>query len=226
MVIPKHIAIIMDGNGRWAVKRGFSRLIGHREGIKSVEEIIKASNELGISVLTLYAFSTENWARPLTEVKGLFRLLKIFLRKKIKELNKKNVKLKVIGDISKLPEDVIKEIKSSIKETSNNTGLILNIALNYGGRQEIINAINGILKLNIKSVDENTFEKYIYTSGLPSPDLIIRTSGECRISNFLLWQSAYSEFYTTNVLWPDFRKKDLMDAILEYNRRNRRYGGI
>src|SRR3989339_367116 len=224
MDIPKHIAIIMDGNGRWAVKRSLSRIAGHKEGIKTVEEIIKASNEIGITVLTLYAFSTENWARPLAEVKGLFSLLKFFLRKKIKEFQKNNIKLKTIGNISKLPADVVKEIKSAIKITSENTGLIVNIALNYGGRQEIIEAINKILESGIKNIDEKNFEKYIYTAGLPDPDLIIRTSGEYRISNFLMWQSAYSEFYTTNVLWPDFRKKDLMDAILVYNRRNRRYG--
>ena len=211
MDIPKHIAIIMDGNGRWAVKRSLSRIAGHKEGIKTVEEIIKASNEIGITVLTLYAFSTENWARPLAEVKGLFSLLKFFLRKKIKEFQKNNIKLKTIGNISKLPADVVKEIKSAIKITSENTGLIVNIALNYGG---------------IKNIDEKNFEKYIYTAGLPDPDLIIRTSGEYRISNFLMWQSAYSEFYTTNILWPDFKKKDLLDAISEYNRRNRRFGGL
>ncbi|MEW6557038.1 MAG: isoprenyl transferase [Elusimicrobiota bacterium] len=226
MLIPKHIAIIMDGNGRWAKKRGLPRLAGHRAGVKAVEKIVKTANELGISVLTLYAFSTENWLRPKNEIKGLFKVLKIFLQKKLPKLVKNNIRLKVIGDISKLPSDIVNDITKAVQLTSKNTGLILNIALNYGGRQEIVAAVNKILVSDIKKIDEQMFEKYIYTEGLPDPDLIIRTSGENRISNFLIWQSAYSEFYTTDVLWPDFSKQDLISAIAEYQKRNRRFGGL
>lgn len=226
MGIPKHIAIIMDGNGRWAQKRNLPRLAGHREGIKTVEEIIKAADEMGISVLTLYAFSTENWARPMSEIKGLFGLLKIFLRKKIGEFKKNNLKLKVIGDFTKLPKDVVKEVSSAVSATAGGTGMILNVALNYGGRQEIVSTVNKIIEAGIKKVGEKTFEKYIYTAGLPDPELIIRTSGEKRISNFLLWQSAYSEFYTTDIMWPDFKKCDLVNAISEYQKRFKRFGGL
>ncbi|MBN1383556.1 MAG: isoprenyl transferase [Elusimicrobia bacterium] len=226
MDIPKHIAIIMDGNGRWARKRNLPRLSGHREGVKRVEEIIRSANALGVAVLTLYAFSTENWARPATEIKGLFGLLKIFLRKKIKEFKKNNLRLRVIGDVTELPEDVVKEINSAVDITAGNTGMILNVALNYGGRQEIVNAVNKIIGTGIKDVKEETFKKYIYTAGLPDPELIIRTSGENRISNFLLWQSAYSEFYTTDILWPDFKKHDFLNAISEYQKRVKRFGGL
>jgi len=227
MNIPKHIAIIMDGNGRWAKKRGLPRLYGHRAGMNSVREAVKAADDLGVKVLTLYAFSTENWNRPKTEVKGLFSLLKLFLKKELGELHRKNVKINIIGRISELPADIIKLVKEAMEKTSSNTGLVFNIALNYGGRQEIIDAVNKIISEDShKKVNEKVFEKYLYTAGLPEPDLIIRTSGESRISNFLLWQSAYSEFYSTDVLWPDFRKENLSQAISEFNKRNRRFGGL
>lgn len=227
MLIPKHIAIIMDGNGRWAKKRGLPRLYGHHAGMKSVREVVRASSDTGVGVLTLYAFSTENWNRPKSEIKGLFHLLKLFIKKELSGLYKNNVKVNIIGRLSELPIDIVKLVKEATEKTSKNTGMLLNIALNYGGRQEIVDAVNKIITEGIyKKVDEKIFEKYLYTTGLPSPDLIIRTSGENRISNFLLWQSAYSEFYTTETLWPDFKKKNLMEAIFEYQKRNRRFGGV
>lgn len=226
MTIPKHIAIIMDGNGRWAQKKGLSRVFGHKAGVKSVEEIIRAADELGVSVLTLYAFSTENWKRPSAEINALFEILKYFIKKKLDELLRNNIRLMSVGDITKLPPSAAKEVKKAIERTSRNTGMILNIALNYGGRAEIIRAVNGIIADGKKSVDEKSFESYLYTAGLPDPDLIIRTSGEYRISNFLIWQSAYSEFYVTDVLWPDFGKKELLEAVAEYKNRNRRFGNL
>ena len=227
MLIPKHIAIIMDGNGRWAKKRGLPRLYGHHAGMKSVREVVRAASDTGIRVLTLYAFSTENWNRPKSEIKGLFNLLKLFIKKELGSLHKNNVKVIIIGRISELPINIVKLIKKATEKTSKNTGMILNIALNYGGRQEIVDAVNEIITEGIyKKVDEKIFEKYLYTTDLPFPDLIIRTSGESRISNFLLWQSAYSEFYTTKTLWPDFKKKNLMEAISDYQKRNRRFGGL
>jgi len=217
----------MDGNGRWAKKRGLPRLYGHHAGMKSVREIVKAASDAGVGVLTLYAFSTENWNRPKSEIKGLFNLLKIFIKKELGHLHKNNVKVSIIGRLSELPIDIIKSVKEATEKTLKNTGMILNIAINYGGRQEIVDAVNKIITEGIhKKVDENFFEKYLYTAGLPSADLIIRTSGENRISNFLLWQSAYSEFYTTETLWPDFKKKNLMEAIYEYQKRDRRFGGL
>ncbi|MFH0947556.1 MAG: isoprenyl transferase [Elusimicrobiota bacterium] len=226
MNIPKHIAIIMDGNGRWAKKRGLPRLYGHHAGMKSVREIVIAANDIGVGVLTLYAFSTENWNRPKSEIKGLFGLLKLFIKKELGRLHKNNVKVNIIGRLSELPIDIVKLVEEAMEKTSKNTGMILNIALNYGGRQEIVDAVNKIITDGThKKVDEKIFEKYLYTTNLPSPDLIIRTSGESRISNFLLWQSAYSEFYMTSILWPDFKKKNLIEAIDEYQKRNRRFGG-
>lgn len=227
MNIPKHIAIIMDGNGRWAKKRGLPRLYGHHAGMKSVREVVRVASDMGVGVLTLYAFSTENWNRPKSEIKGLFYLLKLFIKKELGRLHKNNVKVNIIGRLSELPIDIVKLVKEATEKTSKNTGMILNIALNYGGRQEIIDAVNEIItEGNYKKVDEKIFEKYLYTTGLPCPDLVIRTSGENRISNFLLWQSAYSEFYITETLWPDFKKKNLMEAISEYQKRNRRFGGV
>jgi len=217
----------MDGNGRWAKKRGLPRLYGHHAGMKSVREVVRAASDTGIRVLTLYAFSTENWNRPKSEIKGLFNLLKLFIKKELGSLHKNNVKVIIIGRISELPINIVKLVKKATEKTSKNTGMILNIALNYGGRQEIVDAVNEIITEGIyKKVDEKIFEKYLYTTDLPFPDLIIRTSGESRISNFLLWQSAYSEFYTTKTLWPDFKKKNLMEAISDYQKRNRRFGGL
>ncbi|MFH1540822.1 MAG: isoprenyl transferase [Elusimicrobiota bacterium] len=227
MNLPKHIAIIMDGNGRWAKKRGLPRLLGHHAGMKSVKEIVKAASDMEIKVLTLYAFSTENWNRPKMEIKGLFSLMKLFIKKEINELQKNNVKINIIGQYSALPNDTTNLLEKAMKKTSENTGMLMNIALNYGGRQEIIDAVNKIVNDGkYKKVDEKIFEKYLYTTGLPDPDLIIRTSGENRISNFLLWQSAYSEFYVTETLWPDFKKENFMEVISEYQKRNRRFGGL
>jgi undecaprenyl diphosphate synthase len=224
--LPRHIAVIMDGNGRWAKKRKLPRVFGHRAGIKSVREIVETCTELKIEVLTLYAFSTENWSRPANEVNALMMLLKLYLKKEYSNMMRNNIRLNAIGNILELPEAPKKELLSMIDKTRNNSGLVLNLALNYGGRQEIISAVNKIIKEKLGKVNENTFKDYLYTKDLPDPDLLIRTSGEMRISNFLLWQSAYTEFYITDVLWPDFRAKKLYEAINEYQNRERRYGGI
>jgi len=222
--LPRHIAIIMDGNGRWAKKRGYPRIVGHQKGAESVREAVKSCGELGVEVLTLYTFSTENWSRPKNEINGLMNLLCAMLKKETDNLNKNNVFLRVSGKLNELPEKVQKELHVSIDKLKNNTGLILNLALNYGARQEILDAVNKILALGIKSVDENSFKNYLYTASLPDPDLLIRTSGEYRISNFLLYQIAYSELYITPVLWPDFRKLELYSAIQDYQKRERRFG--
>jgi undecaprenyl diphosphate synthase len=230
--IPQHVAIIMDGNGRWAAKRGLHRTEGHRAAVEAVRDSVELCGELDIRVLTLYAFSSENWKRPLREVNSLMKLLVEQLQQQTPELVEKNVRLRVIGNVERLPRRVIQEIRRSMEATENNTGLILILALNYGGRQEIVQAVRNIVadvnagKLAAKNIDENVFSQYLYTADLPDPDLLIRTSGEMRISNFLPWQLAYSEIYVTDVLWPDFRKKDLMLALLDYQRRERRFGGI
>jgi undecaprenyl diphosphate synthase len=230
--IPVHIAIIMDGNGRWAKKRNLPRIFGHREGAKSVREITTACAELGVKYLTLYAFSTENWKRPENEIKFLFNLLDDYLVKERKTLVKNNIKFRVIGDIKKLPSKIIKKIVYNERITKNNTGLNLILALNYGARSEIINAVNKIAndvksgKIKKNKITEELFNNYLYTKGIPDPDLLIRTSGEMRVSNFLLWQIAYSEIYVTKTLWPDFRKKELLKAINEFNKRERRFGGL
>ncbi len=225
--LPKHVAIIMDGNGRWAKSRRLPRLMGHRAGAESVREITRAAGEWGIEVLTLYAFSVENWSRPKTEVKGLWQLLKRYLRNELKELNDNNVRLHTVGRTHELPENVQHELKETIKNTFKNTGLILNLALNYGGRAEIVDGVNRLLKhREISLVSEESFGQELYTSSLPDPDLLIRTSGEFRVSNFLLWQAAYAEFYVTETLWPDFRRPDFLKALTEYQKRERRFGGI
>ena len=228
--IPRHIAIIMDGNGRWAKERGLPRIAGHREGINSVREITKICGKLGVKYLTLYTFSTENWNRPKTEVKALMTLLLSTIKKEIKELHKNDVKFSTIGDISNLPKGTVKGIKEGEKLTFNNSGLNLILALNYGSRQEIISAVNNIV-LDIKkgsidsnSIDENIFSSYLDTNNCPDPDLLIRTSGELRISNFLLWQSAYTEMYLTNTYWPSFRENELFTAIFDFQNRERRFG--
>ncbi|MFH1378674.1 MAG: isoprenyl transferase [bacterium] len=223
--MPRHIAIIMDGNGRWAKQQGLPRIMGHQEGRNSVKEIVRVCGELGIKILTLYAFSTENWKRPRYEVQGLMRLLSSTLKQETDDLLKNNVRLTVIGRISALPQGVQKILAQSIARTAGNTGLMLNLALNYGSRQEIVDAVNKIISNGITSVDEQKFSSFLYTARLPDPDLYIRTSGEMRMSNFLLWQSAYSEMYFTPVFWPAFRKKHLIQAIYEYQQRERRFGG-
>ena len=229
-IIPRHIAIIMDGNGRWAKQRGLPRIAGHREGINSVREITKICGEIGVKYLTLYTFSTENWSRPKTEVKALMTLLLSTIKKEIKELHKNDVKFSTIGDISILPKGTVKGIKEGEKLTFDNSGLNLILALNYGSRQEIISAVNDIVydvkkgSLDSNSIDENIFSSYLDTNNCPDPDLLIRTSGELRISNFLLWQSAYTEMYLTNTYWPSFRENELFTAIVDFQNRERRFG--
>jgi len=229
--LPKHVAIIMDGNGRWADRRSLPRTAGHRAGIESVHVAVELCGELEIPVLTLYAFSAENWKRPSREVNALMRLLLEQLRERTSELNENNVQLRVIGNMDRLPGRVVREINRSIDATKDNTGLILNLALSYGSRQEILKALRSIIadvnegKLKADNINEDVFAQYLYTADLPDPDLLIRTSGEMRISNFLLWQLAYAEIYVTDVLWPDFRRKNLLLALLSYQQRERRFGG-
>ena len=230
--LPVHIAIIMDGNGRWAKERKLPRVLGHREGMKTVKTVVKLCGDLGIKVLTLYAFSTENWTRPKQEINALMRLLRKYLRKEMDELIQNNVKFHFIGRLEQLPELVQQDLKWAKEKTANNTGLILNLALNYSGRADIVDAIkkltadieNGTYRK--EEINETLFEKYLYTASLPEPDLLIRTSGEMRISNFLLWQIAYSEIYITPIYWPDFSRKHLLSAIIDYQKRERRFGGV
>lgn len=224
--IPLHIVIIMDGNGRWAAKNHLDRISGHKEGMKSVKSVLKASKELGIKYLTLYAFSAQNWNRPRAEVRALMELLKNYLIKEKDNLINENIKLNAIGRLNLLPEDVYEVLTNTINITTECTGMTLTLALSYGGREEIIDAVNNIIKSknNIPVIDEEIFAKFLYTHDLPDPDLLIRTSGELRISNFLLWQLAYTEIYVTRTLWPDFRRKDLVRAIRNFQNRERRYG--
>lgn len=228
--LPKHVAIIMDGNGRWAKKRGLSRINGHKKGVKAVRDTVEAAAELGIEALTLYTFSTENWNRPKTEINVLWSLLVKSLKKELKTLQKNNVKLQTIGNISGLPLKAQKELKEVIENTVDNRGLTLTLALNYGAREEIVNAVKIISKkivnneFKIEEINENIINSHLYTFTLPVVDFLIRTSGEKRISNFLLWQIAYAELYFTDVLWPDFGKEDFYEAILNYQRRERRFG--
>lgn len=228
--LPDHIAIIMDGNGRWAKEKGEDRLYGHLHGVESVRNIVEGAAELGIKYLTLYAFSTENWDRPEYEVSGLMELLVDTIHKEVPTLNKNNIKLHVIGDINMLPEAARTELNEALNETSVNNGLNLIMALSYSSRWEIVNAVKQIAgdvkdgKLDADSVTQETIRKYLTTAGFPDPELMIRTSGEYRISNFLLYQLAYAELYFTNTLWPDFRKENLYEAILDYQGRERRFG--
>ncbi len=224
--VPRHIAIIMDGNGRWAKQRSLPRIAGHREGINSVREIVEACGNLGVEVLTLYTFSMENWRRPKREVSALMHLLLATINREVNDLNRNNVKLKVIGKIEDLPEEPRKGMLKAIERLKNNTGLILNLALSYGGRQEIVEAVRRVCVEGKKDITEEEFAEYLYTSDIPDPELLIRTSGELRLSNFLLWQLAYTEIYVTDVLWPDFRTPQLHDAILAYQRRERRFGQV
>ncbi|NPV25956.1 MAG: isoprenyl transferase [Firmicutes bacterium] len=230
--LPRHIAIIMDGNGRWARARGLPRLAGHRVGVESLKEIVRTCGELGIAVLTVYAFSTENWKRPSEEVNGLMDLLVEYVQKELAELHQQGVKVRTIGDISRLPVSAQAELNRAKEQTKNNQGLVLNIALNYGGRLEILDAVHQIAyrvkmgELAIDDIDEAFFASQLDTAGLPDPDLLIRTSGEMRVSNFMLWQIAYTEIWVSPVMWPDFRKHHLLQAIIDYQERDRRYGGI
>ena len=230
--IPKHVAIIMDGNGRWAKQQGMARVFGHRNGVKAVRETIEAAREIGVKVLTLYAFSTENWKRPKKEVSLLMGLLVNSLKDELNTLKENDIKLQTIGQLENLPKKAQKELHEVMSQTQNNTSMILNLALSYGSREEIVNTIKKISKkvvnkqLSIEEINENIINNHLYTFTLPDVDFLIRTSGEKRISNFLLWQIAYAELYFTNVLWPDFRKEDFFKAILNYQQRERRFGKI
>lgn len=224
--IPTHIAVIMDGNGRWAKQRGLPRIAGHHEGIKSVRDVVAACGELGIHVLTLYTFSKENWERPKREVTALMGLLLKTIEREVKDLVAKNVQLKAIGRLEDLPTAPRTAFQRAVEKTASNTGLTLNLALSYGGRQEILDAVAAYLKSPAMPLTEEAFGRCLSTAGLPDPDLLIRTSGELRISNFLLWQLAYTEMYVTDVLWPDFRRRDLYRAIEVYQKRERRYGRL
>ncbi|WP_297518813.1 isoprenyl transferase [uncultured Clostridium sp.] len=227
--IPKHIAIIMDGNGRWAKVRGLARTMGHRAGTETIRRVLRECDKLSVEYLTLYAFSTENWKRPKDEVNAIMKLLVEFLRKEIRGLNENNVKITTIGDLTKIPEFCQTEIEMAKNLTKNNTGVVLNVAFNYGGRDEIVRAIKKCLEdksLNPKDLTEEKFEKYLDTNGMPDPEIIIRPSGEQRISNYLLWQCAYSEFWYSNINWPDFKEEDLREAIYDFQNRDRRFGGV
>ena len=226
--LPRHVAVIMDGNGRWAAQRHLPRVEGHRAGIDSVRDIVETSARIGIEVLTLYAFSVENWKRPAMEVSTLMALLKRYLRLELNTLLRNNIRFNVIGREDELARDIRSELKAAEEKTASNTGMLFNIALNYGGRAEIVEAARRLLAAGVRpdELDEQRFAGFLYTAGQPDPDLLIRTSGEIRVSNFLLWQIAYAEIWVTDTLWPDFRKRDLLEAILAYQKRDRRYGGI
>ena len=228
--LPKHLAIIMDGNGRWAKQQGLLRAIGHESGTKSVKAIIEASAQLGIEYLTLYAFSTENWNRPKLEVDTLMKVLINSLKKELVTLQKNNIKLNAIGNLEKLPKSAQKELLDVIDKTKNNTQMTLTLALSYGSREELVTAVRNICSkvknniISIDAIDDSIINEHLYTQNLPDVDLLIRTSGEHRISNFLLWQIAYSELYFTDILWPDFKEQDLYEAIISYQKRERRFG--
>ncbi len=230
--LPRHIAIIMDGNGRWARQRKLPRVAGHRAGIEAVRDVVESSARLGCEVLTLYAFSVENWKRPQSEIETLMSLLREYLRKELHTLQENDIAFNVIGRLEELSPPVRRDLEEAMADTSGNNGLLFNIALSYGGRAEIVDACNRILGERQRSarasgpVDESTFAKYLYTAGQPDPDLLIRTSGELRISNFLLWQIAYAEIWVTETLWPDFRRRELLQAIIDYQKRERRYGRV
>lgn len=228
--LPRHIAIIMDGNGRWARKRSLNRIRGHKEGTESVRNIVRACREIGVEVLTLYAFSTENWQRPRQEVTALMSILKSFLKSELAEMMENNILLNAIGDIERLPGNVLKVLREVMEETRQNQAMILNLALSYGSRNEIVRASKKIAtqikagRLQPEEITEEMFSDYLYTHGMPEPDLLIRTSGEMRISNFLLWQIAYSEIFVTQTLWPDFRREELIRILHDYQKRERRFG--
>ena len=230
--IPNHIAIIMDGNGRWARERSLPRIAGHREGINSVREITRVCGEIGVKHLTLYTFSTENWKRPPAEVKALMTLLLKTINIEIKELHKNNVRFTIIGELDLLPTSTVEGLENGVELTSKNTGLNLCLALNYGSRKEILDAVKSVCtkiqneELRLEQLDENLFSKELYTKSIPDPDLMIRTSGEYRLSNFLLWQSAYTEIYMTETYWPNFREKQLIESINDYQNRERRFGKV
>jgi undecaprenyl diphosphate synthase len=228
--LPRHIAVIMDGNGRWAKRKGAMRIFGHKNAVQAVRDVTEACGELGIGYLTLYAFSTENWSRPKEEVEGLMELLVKTLKQEIDRLMENQVRLTTIGELSDLPGDCQKNLEWAVNHTRDNTGLTLNIALSYSGRWEILQAVKGLIRdvkkgrIDEKDITDRVFENYLQTSGIPDPELLIRTSGELRVSNFLLWQIAYTELYITPTLWPDFRKEHLFEAVWSYQQRERRFG--
>jgi len=230
--LPRHVAVIMDGNGRWARERGLPHIEGHRRGAESVREIVRVSGELGIDYLTLYAFSTENWNRPKAEVTGLMRLLEFYLKQEVAELNKSNVRLTAIGRIQELPDSAQRQLQKSIDALKKNTGLTLVLALSYGSRAEVVDAVRSICRevkggrLDVEGIDEKVISQHLYTRSIPDPDLLIRTSGEMRVSNFLLWQISYAEMYVTETLWPDFREDAYMKALEDYSGRDRRFGRV
>jgi len=230
--IPAHIAVIMDGNGRWAKKRGLPRVAGHHQGVKAVREIVEVCGEIGVKVLTLYTFSTENWKRPAAEVSALMKLLLKTLEKEISDLMKNNVRLTTMGELGRLPPAAAAGIQKGVEQTSKNTGLVLNLALSYGSREELVQAMRRIARqvkdgvIDPEQIDVNLITNSLYTANLPDPDLLIRTSGELRLSNFLLWQLAYTEFYISDDLWPDFKKKHLFEAIVSFQNRERRFGKV
>ncbi len=226
--LPRHVAIIMDGNGRWAHRRGLPRVAGHRAGVDAVRDTVEAATGLGLGVLTLYAFSTENWARPRVEVQTLMTLLREYLRRELDNLMNNDIRLQVIGRAEELPRSVRRELERAVERTRANTGLLLNVALSYGGRAEIVDACRAIVRAGLEpeAIDEEVFADHLYTAGLPDPDLLIRTSGERRTSNFLPWQCAYAEIWFTDTLWPDFRRRHLFAALLDYQARERRFGEV
>jgi len=231
--LPAHIAIIMDGNGRWAKQRNYPRIMGHRAGVNAVRTAVETCAQLGLEALTLYAFSVENWKRPRNEVEGLWRLLRFYLRRELASLMRNDIQLEAIGRIESLPAAVQTELQSVIDKTSGNRGMRLNLAINYGGRTELVDAVNAMLEnarhegnLEALEITEEAIAEHLYTAGQKDPDLLIRTSGEMRVSNFLLWQIAYAELYVTETLWPDFERRDLLEAIGEYQNRERRFGGL
>lgn len=230
--VPKHIAIILDGNGRWAKQRELSRTEGHKAGVENLEMLIEECRDLNVRYLTLYVFSTENWKRPSFEVNNLMLLLNKYLTDKLDELIKEDIRLNVIGDITKLPNKTKGLINNAVEKTKDNSKLVLTLAINYGARNEIIKAVRDIIgdafynKIDVRNIDEELFSQYLYTHDIPDPDLLIRTSGEYRLSNFLLWQCAYTEFWYTDVLWPDFSKEDLYEALENFSKRKRRFGKV
>ena len=234
--LPQHVAVIMDGNGRWAQKRHLPRVAGHRAGVKTARQIIESCARLKLPCLTLYAFSLENWRRPQAEVDFLMRLLREYLSRELPSIHKNNIKLQVIGRSGQLPDEVRKDIEDGMRLTANNTGMRLVVALNYGARAEIVDAVNALLQQQSQAngkngatthvIDEQQISEHLYTAGLPDPDLLIRTSGEMRVSNFLLWQIAYAEMYVTETLWPDFSRARLLEALTDFQTRERRYGGL
>ncbi len=226
--IPAHVAIIMDGNGRWAQKRGLPRKEGHRAGVENMRRVLEAAVELGVPVLTVYAFSTENWARPEDEVHGLLGILEETIRREVPELHKNGVKLRHLGRLDGISEQMRQAVHAAIELTKNNDRIVLNVAFNYGGRAEILDAIRKLISEQVPpdKVDEALFASYLYTAGLPDPDLIVRTAGEMRLSNFLIWQAAYAEYYSTPTFWPDFDKQELYNALLAFSQRQRRFGKL